>query len=244
MRVSMLMSPLCDNVIFLYLTPLPPQDGLSVEFQCNYQFRYVQTIEDLVNIYMRYKGEHEASFDYYAGSVIRDTIAEYSAFEVITKRGTLSSDMENSVKIELMKFGLEVTALQLLQTNLPARFISAIEETVITEQNLEKANFGLEKAKINGETKRLTAEIDGGLIKVTAQAEATSTLNKANADAKAIAVQLESERTSYKALYDSIKDKFGSGDFGVQQLLAYIRTETITKTQASSIDVAIDPVVT
>lgn len=192
---------------------------------------------------MDYKGKHEASFDYYAGSVIRDTIAEYSAFEVITKRGKLSSDMENSVKEELQKYGVVVTALQLLQTNLPDRFIAAIEETVITEQNLEKASFGLEKAKINGETKRLTAEIDGGLIKVTAQAEATSTLNKANADAKAIAVQLESERISYKALYDSISAKYGSGAFGVQQLLAYIRTETITKTQANSIDVAVDPIV-
>jgi len=94
---------------------------------------------DLVKIYMDYKGEHVTSFDYYAGSVIRDTIAEYSAFEVITKRGKLSGDMEDNVKTELAKYGVDVTALQLLQTNLPDRFIAAIEQTVITEQNLEKA---------------------------------------------------------------------------------------------------------
>mmetsp|Transcript_21572 Transcript_21572/g.45008 ORF Transcript_21572/g.45008 Transcript_21572/m.45008 type:complete len:308 (-) Transcript_21572:97-1020(-) len=221
------------------------KDGLSVEFQCNYQFQYDPSIDKLVEIYLNYTGTHEYSFDYYAASVLRDTIAEYSAFEVITKRGKLSSDMENDVKNELAKYGVVVTALQLLQTNLPSRFIAAIEETVITEQNLEKASFSLEKAKINGETKRLTAEIDAGLIKVTAEAEATSALNKAEADAKAIKVQLESEKASYKALYDSIQAKYsGSGtEFGIQQLLAYMRTETITNTDAQAVTVAVDQVV-
>ena len=106
-------------------------------------------------------------------------------------------------------------------------------------------SFSLEKAKINGETKRLTAEIDAGLIKVTAEAEATSALNKAEADAKAIKVQLESEKASYKALYDSIQAKYsGSGtEFGIQQLLAYMRTETITNTDAQAVTVAVDQVV-
>jgi len=60
------------------------------------------------------------------------------------------------------------------------------------------------------------------------------------ADAKAIKVQLESEKRSYKALFDSISAKFSGSAFGVTQLLSYIRTEAITNTDASSIKIAVD----
>ena len=90
------------------------KDGLSVQFKCNYQFLYTRTIDALSKVYLDYKGEHKKRFDFYAGSVIRDTLATYTAFEVITKRPALSADMFAAVKVELALYGVDVTAFQLL----------------------------------------------------------------------------------------------------------------------------------
>ena len=103
---------------------------------------------------------------------------------------------------------------------------------------MEKATFTKEKAKINGETKRLTAAIDAKLILVTADAEATAKLNEAKATAEATTVQLASEQTSYKALYDNIKTELSS--FNLDQLLGYIRTESLAESSAKQLNVAID----
>ena len=120
-------------------------------------------------------------------------------------RPLLSSDMQTNLNAELTKYGVDVTAFQLLNIDLPERFMNAIEQTVITQQNMEKATFTREKAKINGETKRLTAAIDAKLIKVTAEADATATLNEARATALGTKVQLDSEKSAYKELFDNVQ---------------------------------------
>mmetsp|Transcript_18353 Transcript_18353/g.36691 ORF Transcript_18353/g.36691 Transcript_18353/m.36691 type:complete len:304 (-) Transcript_18353:65-976(-) len=214
------------------------KDGLSVQFRCNYQYLYTRTVDSLSKMYLDYKGTHEKVFDFYAASVLRDTMATYTAFEVITKRPLLSADMFESVKAELANYGVEVTALQLLNTELPDRFVNAIEQTVITQQNMEKASFTLEKAKINGDTKRLTAAIDAKLILVTAEAEATAKLNEAKAEASAKTVQLASEKDAYSALYTKINGELGG--FGKDHLLAYMRTESLADTSAGGINFGID----
>jgi regulator of protease activity HflC (stomatin/prohibitin superfamily) len=116
--------------------------------------------------------------------------------------------------------------------------MDAIEETIVAEQNVEKARFDLEKAKITGDTERLTAVIDGDLMIVTAEAEATSIANKAAADAAAITVQLASEKAAYKSLFDSISGTLT--DFTVAELMAYINTDSITGSQAKEIFVNMD----
>ncbi|GMH85817.1 hypothetical protein TrVE_jg12758 [Triparma verrucosa] len=216
------------------------KDGLSVNFMCNYQFQYQKEITALSKIYLQYKGEHLSSFDFYAASVLRDTLATYTAFEVITMRPLLSSDMQTKLNEELTKYGVDVTAFQLLNIDLPVRFMNAIEQTVITQQNMEKATFTREKAKINGETKRLTAAIDAKLIKVTAEADATATLNEARATALGTKVQLDSEKSAYKELFDNVQTVANMGAFDKDHLLGYIRTEKLADSGAGLINVAVD----
>lgn len=115
-------------------------------------------VAGLVKIYRDYKEEHEKYFDYYAASIIRDTLASYTAFNVMQQREALAKDMQEEVKLELKKYGVEVTALQLEQTVLPERFIEAIDETIITEQNQEKARNEYEKAITRGDTKVRSCE--------------------------------------------------------------------------------------
>ncbi|GMI02374.1 hypothetical protein TrLO_g14129 [Triparma laevis f. longispina] len=216
------------------------KDGLSVNFQCNYQFQYQKSIASLADIYLNYKGEHLKSFDFYAASVLRDTLALYTAFEVITKRPILSSKMRDALEEELVQYGIDVTAFQLLNIELPSRFMAAIEQTVITQQNMEKATFTKEKAKIMGDTKRMTARIDAKNILTLGESDATATLNQARATADGTKVQLASEKSAYKDLYDSIKTVDNMGAFSLSQLLGYIRTEKLAESDAGGINVAID----
>lgn len=148
--------------------------------------------------------------------------------------------MRDALEEELVQYGIDVTAFQLLNIELPSRFMAAIEQTVITQQNMEKATFTKEKAKIMGDTKRMTARIDAKNILTLGESDATATLNQARATADGTKVQLASEKSAYKDLYDSIKTVNNMGAFSLSQLLGYIRTEKLAESNAGGINVAVD----
>ena len=199
----------------------------------NYQFLYEKDIGKLSKIYKDYLGDHLGWFDFFAGSSLRNTLAKYTAFEVIQLRDQLSAEMEIDLTETMSNMGISVTALQLLSTSLPSRFMDAIEETILAEQAVEKAEFDRAKAVISGQTKRLQAKIAGENLLVNAEAEATSTLLEAEARATGIEVRLQAEKTAYKALFDQTKAKFPG--FSKEQLLAYIWTESIGETDAGNL---------
>ena len=209
------------------------KDGLSVDFNVNYQFLYNQDVENLAQLYKDYLGEHLKWFDFFAGSSLRNTLADFTAFQVIQERDTLALQMEANMKDAFSQMGVEVTRLQLLSTSLPERFMGAIEETILAEQAVEKAEFDLAKAKITGETLRLQAAIAAENIIVTADAESTSTVLESEANAMGNMVQLKAEEVAYKLLFDNAKAKFPS--FSAEQLIAYIWTESIAETDAGKV---------
>jgi regulator of protease activity HflC (stomatin/prohibitin superfamily) len=211
-----------------------------VDFHCNYQFEYVRDIGDLSRLYLEYKGDHAETFDYYAACKIRDVLSQFSAFEVNQKRELVSQSMESAVKEELASKGAVVTAFQLLKVVLPQAVKAAIDETQAVEESVRKAFFDLSRARINGETKRLTAKIDASLTLVTADAEAESIINQANAEAAAITRQLESEKTAFDALHEKLKASSTMAGWGVDELLAYISADSMLNSGVGEVSVAID----
>jgi len=85
------------------------KDGLSVEFEVNYQFEYSRNIADLSKMYLEYKGGHVRTFDYYAACVIRDVLSGYTAFEAKTDRDVVAIKMMADVKEELSTKGVTVS---------------------------------------------------------------------------------------------------------------------------------------
>ena len=109
---------------------------------------YDQDIQTLVRLYKDYEKEHLPWFDYFAASSLRNTLAEFTAFEVIQKRDELQVIMTSDLSTLMENEGIQITALQLLNTELPLRFMDAIEQTILAEQNVEKAEFEREKVSI------------------------------------------------------------------------------------------------
>lgn len=215
------------------------KDGLTVGFNCNYQFQYVRTLDSLTALYKDYKNEHLKTYNFLATAKIRDVLARYTAFNVILLRDTLSLEMKQEVADELILYGAKVTSLQVGSLQLPQPFVDAIERTIIVEQNIETAEFELNRAVINGETLRLTAEIEADLMVVSAEAEATSIGNIADATAEGLTAQLDSEASSYKALFDQLKIDY-PGAFDKTQLLSLIKAESITSSNVGSIRVQME----
>ena len=76
------------------------------------------------------------------------------------------------------------------------------------------------------------------MIKVRADAEAEAIMNMATAKASAISVQLKAEKTSYKSMLSVVEAKIGT--FTKAHLLEWIRSESITSTNASQVVIAVD----
>jgi len=77
---------------------------------------YTQDVNNLAQLYKDYLGEHLKWFDFFAGSSLRNTLADYTAFEVIQERDNLAIQMEANLKDTFSSMGIEVTRLQLLST--------------------------------------------------------------------------------------------------------------------------------
>lgn len=96
---------------------------------------------------------------------IKQGISQYTAEETITKRSEVADIILNLLKNKLENKGVTVTALNITDLNFSEEFDRAVEQKQIVEQETQKAQYELEKAKVENEKKIENAKADAEAMK-------------------------------------------------------------------------------
>jgi regulator of protease activity HflC (stomatin/prohibitin superfamily) len=91
---------------------------------------------------------------------IKQGISQYTAEETITKRSEVADVIINLLKEKLENKGVTVTALNITDLSFSEEFDTAVEQKQIVEQETQKAQYELEKAKVENEKKIENAKAD------------------------------------------------------------------------------------
>lgn len=98
-------------------------------------------------------------------SVMKDSVANFTAEETITKRSEVADVIINLLKNKLENKGVTVTALNITDLSFSEEFDTAVEQKQIVEQETQKAQYELEKAKVENEKKIENAKADAEVMR-------------------------------------------------------------------------------
>lgn len=96
---------------------------------------------------------------------IKQGISQYTAEETITKRSEVADVIINLLKEKLENKGVTVTALNITDLSFSKEFDTAVEQKQIVEQETQKAQYELEKAKVENEKKIENAKADAEVMR-------------------------------------------------------------------------------
>ena len=109
---------------------------------------------------------------------VKASTASYTAEELITKRESVKSRIQDALSFRLLKYGIEVQTVSITDFKFSDQFTTAIEAKVTAEQNALKAQNDLTRIKTEAEQQIAIAS-----------GQANATLTKALAEATAIKIQ-------------------------------------------------------
>ena len=96
---------------------------------------------------------------------MKATIANYTAEELITKRNEVSAFALEALTNKLQDKGIIITSLNIIDLSFSAEFDKAVEEKQIVEQQTQKAQYELEKAKVENEKKIEDAKAEAEVMR-------------------------------------------------------------------------------
>ena len=95
---------------------------------------------------------------------MKATVANYTAEELITKRNEVSEFALNKLSPKLQENGITLTSLNILDLSFSKEFDTAVEQKQIVEQETQKAQYELEKAKVENQKKIENAQADAEVM--------------------------------------------------------------------------------
>ena len=96
---------------------------------------------------------------------MKATIANYTAEELITKRNEVSAFALEALYNKLHNSGITLTSLNILALSFSPEFDQAVEQKQIVEQETQKAQYELEKAKVENEKKIENAKAEAEVMR-------------------------------------------------------------------------------
>ena len=96
---------------------------------------------------------------------IKQGISQYTAEETITKRSEVANEIMSLLTEKLEKKGVTVTALNITDLSFSEEFDTAVEQKQIVEQETQKAQYELEKAKVENEKKIENAKAEAEVMR-------------------------------------------------------------------------------
>lgn len=96
---------------------------------------------------------------------IKTVTAQYTAEELITKRQEVSNLMQNTLKEKLDLKGFNIVDLSITDLNFSEAYNQAIEDKQVAQQNAQKAEYELEKAKKENEIKIENAKAEAEVMR-------------------------------------------------------------------------------
>lgn len=95
---------------------------------------------------------------------MKATVANYTAEELITKRNEVSEFALNKLSPKLQENGITLTSLNILDLSFSEEFDTAVEQKQIVEQETQKAQYELEKARVENQKKIENAQADAEVM--------------------------------------------------------------------------------
>ena len=95
---------------------------------------------------------------------MKATVANYTAEELITKRNEVSEYALNKLSPKLQENGITLTSLNILDLAFSEEFDTAVEQKQIVEQETQKAQYELEKARVENQKKIENAQADAEVM--------------------------------------------------------------------------------
>lgn len=95
---------------------------------------------------------------------IKQGMSRYTSDELITKRNEVSDTILTILKEKIEDKGINIEQVNIIDLSFSAEFDKAIEEKQIVEQQTQKAQYELEKAKVENETKLEKAKADAQVM--------------------------------------------------------------------------------
>ena len=95
---------------------------------------------------------------------MKATVANYTAEELITKRNEVSEFALNKLSPKLQENEITLTSLNILDLSFSEEFDTAVEQKQIVEQETQKAQYELEKARVENQKKIENAQADAEVM--------------------------------------------------------------------------------
>lgn len=102
-------------------------------------------------------------------AAVKQTIAKYSAEELLTKRGEVTTEIESAFR-QAIPAPFLVTKYALVNETFSEAYEQAIEEKQVAQQYAEKADNDLKRIKIEAEQRVAQATAEAEAIKIQAEA--------------------------------------------------------------------------
>ncbi len=118
---------------------------------------------------------------------IKQTIAKYTAEEILAQRAVVQSEIEATVRASVAASHVIVTQYAMVNETFSSAFEAAIERKQVAEQDAKRAENELKTAKIQAEQRIAQAQAEATAIKL--QSDAAN--NEKYVSLKALEVQLE-----------------------------------------------------
>lgn len=139
------------------------------------------------DIYQQYGHNYEEKILYpNLEAAVKQTVAKYSAEEILSKRGEVQSQIETTFR-QSVPGAFTITKYALVNETFSDIYEAAIEAKQVAQQNAEKAENELKRAKIDAESRVAQAQAEAEAIRL--QSEAAS--NDKYVNLKALDIQLE-----------------------------------------------------
>ena len=129
--------------------------------------------------------------------VLKSVCAQYTAEELISKRGESSDMMRDELGEKLLEMGIVITDFNIIDFDFSAEFIEAVESKQVAEQLKKKAATENETAIAQAEREKQVSikqsEAEAERVRIEAEAKAQSRLIAAEAEANAVKLAADAE---------------------------------------------------
>ena len=129
--------------------------------------------------------------------VLKSVCAQYTAEELISKRGESSDKMRDELGSKLSEMGIVVTDFNIIDFDFSNEFIEAVESKQVAEQLRKKAATENETAIAQAEREKQVSikqsEAEAERVRIQAEAKAQSMLIAAEAEANAVKMAADAE---------------------------------------------------
>jgi len=196
-------------------------DGLPVVLSLSFQYKLSPT--SAYDLYMTYGEDFETVYRNIALHRISEVSTLFTAYQFFNEPTAIGSEILRSLQDSFTDLYGSVEYFQLKSVGLPEVFEDAIQDTIVAEQQIQKAGYMLETAVVQASTMVQNATYIANITLINAAAQATNFIQTQQATALATANLIDIEAISYAAVAADLS--FQNGD----QILDYIWLETLSE---------------